>query len=70
MAVADAGGWELFREIPEENLLVFHQIPDTVDSTQLGVFLSETSEGVRVEVSCLSRFCRDSAAKFLFDRLQ
>ncbi|MBT3288236.1 MAG: hypothetical protein HN849_09300 [Victivallales bacterium] len=66
---ADAAGWEVFRRFPEEHLVVYHQIPGSVDSTQVGVFCSESDGGVLVEVASPSIFSRELAAKILFRRL-
>jgi malonyl CoA-acyl carrier protein transacylase len=69
LATADAAGWEVFREFPEDHMVVFHKLPGAVDTTQVGVFCSESGQGVKVEVACLSLFSRDYAAKTLFSRL-
>jgi hypothetical protein len=69
IATADAAGWEVFRESPEEHLVVYHQIPGAVDSTQVGVFCSEAAHGILVEVASPSLFSRELAAKVLFQRL-
>lgn len=61
--------WEVFREFPEEHLIVFQRIPGSVDTTQVGVFCSPAEGGVLVEVSCLGVFSRELAARILFDRL-
>ena len=66
---ADTDGWEVFRKFPEEHLVVYHQIPSSVDSTQVGVFCSESDEGILVEVASPSIFSRELAARVLFRRL-
>lgn len=69
LAIADGYGWEVFRELPEEHLVVFDHIPGSVDTTQVGVFCTESDNGVLVEVSCQALFSRELAAKALFQRL-
>jgi hypothetical protein len=61
--------WEIFREFPDEHLVVFHNLPGSVDTTQVGVFCSEAENGILVEVSCLGVFSRELAARVLFQRL-
>ncbi|MDX9979600.1 MAG: hypothetical protein RBU25_06060 [Lentisphaeria bacterium] len=61
--------WEVFREFPDEHLIVFQRIPGSVDTTQVGVFCSQAESGVLVEVSCQGVFSRELAARILFDRL-
>ena len=69
IAIADAAGWEVFRAFPEKHMVVYDRIPGAVDSTQVGVFCSETAEGILVEVASPSIFSRELAAKILFQRL-
>ena len=59
----------MFRELSEERLVVFDHIPGSVDTTQVGVFCTESDNGVLVEVSSQALFSRELAAKALFERL-
>jgi hypothetical protein len=69
VATADAAGWEVFRAFPEKHMVVYHQIPGAVDSTQVGVFCTENAQGILVQVASPSLFSRELAAKALFPRL-
>lgn len=67
--IGNSQGWEVFREFPEQHLTVFHRIPGSVDTTQVGVFCSPAETGVQVEVSSQGVFSRELVARVLFDRL-
>jgi hypothetical protein len=69
LIIGDAAGWEVFREFPEKHVVVYHKVPGSVDSTQVGVFCVETEGGTLVEIASPSAFSRELAAKTLFRRL-
>nr|CAX68906.1 hypothetical protein JG1_0200 [uncultured bacterium] len=54
---------------PGEGLIVFMNIPGAVDTTEVGVFLTAISSGVKIEVSSLSSPAKRTVAQAVFSGL-
>ncbi len=54
----------------DRGYIILMQVPEAVDTTEVGVFFERASEKVtRVEISSLSSRAKSSAAKMIFERL-
>ncbi len=71
MNVAGEKGYYIFSKDRVRGLVVLMKIPGCVDTTEVGVFLSESlhGEGILVELSSRSLLAKKTVAKALFTAL-
>jgi len=67
----DPQPFRLFMSDPRRGLIVLMGVPNSVDTTEVGVFFDETSRGnVRVDIASLSSQAVHVAAPLIFENLK
>ena len=71
LRIVNKNKYYVFIQDPARGLIVLMSIPDFVDTTEVGVFITELpkDQGVRVEFSSQSTPAKRAVAKFLFGEL-
>jgi len=69
-AIAEVNEWNIFQDLPEEDMFVIINVPGYINTTEVAIFVEQYKTGTIVRISSLNRKAQKDIAEEVLELLQ
>lgn len=69
-AIAEVNEWNIFQDLPEENMFVIINVPGYIDTTEVAIYVEQYKTGTIVRIASLNRKAQKEIADEVLELLQ